>query len=190
VPRHTVESLKLGQPVRLLTGHEEPDKLPPADGRIVYIAVQAQPETGNFMVKARFDNKGLKLRANTAVQLQVQTTPEAKHLVVKDVALLEDTEPPTVVIVEKIENKEKKNEKGEAEKVEKIGTARRLQATVGLRDVARHLVEISKLVDPESKKEVPVAGTHVIVKGAHGLETGDKVNVEEEKKEEEKKESK
>ena len=34
-------------------------------GKVVFIAVQAQPDTGNFAAKVRFPNPGLRLRANT-----------------------------------------------------------------------------------------------------------------------------
>src|SRR5579885_1395814 len=63
VPPHTAAKLALGQPARLVKNDGSGPR-----GQVTYIAVQAQPETGNFVVKARFPNPDLKLRSNTVLR--------------------------------------------------------------------------------------------------------------------------
>ena len=67
---------------------------------------------------------------------------------------LEDQDPPAVVVVDKLETK-KVVEDGE-EKEQKLGVARRLLATVGVRDREWHVVEILALKDPDKKESVPL----------------------------------
>ena len=63
---------------------------------------------------------------------------------------------------------------------EKVGTARRLQAEVGVRDREKGRVEIVRLVDPEKKAPAPApAEAWFVADGAHGLQDGDAVKVEE-----------
>jgi RND family efflux transporter MFP subunit len=189
VPRHTAEHLAVGQPARLVTNEKPEKEESPRDGKVVYIAVQAQPETGNFVVKVRFPNKDLRLRANSVVRVEVQTAPEKKRLTIPEVALLEDQDPPAVVVVVE---KEKEDDKG---KKEMVTVALKLEATVGVRDRAHGRVEILKLVPPEEKeghepeppekkegaekKDFSIEGTKFIVEGGQGLKTDDQVKVEE-----------
>jgi RND family efflux transporter MFP subunit len=179
VPRHTAARLSVGQPARLVGGSEKESE-PANTGKIVFIAVQAQPETGNFLVKVRFPNKDMKMRANTVVRVEVQTQPEEARLTIPESALMEDSDPPAVVIVTDIE--EKKNEKGEAEK---LGKARIVSAIVGIHDPARKLVEIKRLERSEEgkKSEIPIKDAQIVVIGGRGLKDGDAVRIEEKKEE-------
>src|SRR5205823_1050948 len=60
---HAATKLRLGQNAKVLFKDlPEANKETPG-GTIVYIGVQAQTETGNFLIKARFPNKDLRYRA-------------------------------------------------------------------------------------------------------------------------------
>jgi len=144
-------------------------------GKVIFIAPQAQAETGNFAVKARFSNREARLRGNTVVRVYVETKREEKRLTIPVAALMEDQAQPTVVVV-MTEKKE-----GTDEIVMK---ARRLEATVGVRNNKR--VELLKLTDPEKKQTVPINGLIFVVDGGHGLHDGDPVKIKEEEPEEEK----
>jgi RND family efflux transporter MFP subunit len=168
------DRIKFGQSARLLVKDQtDPDK-DTLQGSITYVAVQAQPDTGNFLVKARFDNKGMRYRANQIVRLDVQVQEAKKRLVVPQAALFEDHDPPFTVIAQDKESK--KNKDGESEA---IGKARRVFAYPGVRDRVNQKVEILRLEDPEKKEAIPVAGAEFIVEGGHGLRTGDALKIEE-----------
>jgi RND family efflux transporter MFP subunit len=177
VPQHTTALLQVGQAARIVNGAAPADEEKAANGKIAFIAVQAQPETGNFAVKVRFPNPGLKLSANRVLRVQVLTTPRKERLTIPDAALLEDQEPPLVVVVQDVRT-EKKDGKDET-----LGTARKLRPVLGVRDRSRHVVEIVGLEDPESKeneKKEKVTPEKVlfVVEGAHGLQSKDEVKVE------------
>jgi HlyD family secretion protein len=175
VPPHTRARLVEGQSARFVRvkANGEPD-LGPADGKVVYLARQAQTDTGNFAVKVRFPNKDGRLLANTVIRVQVETQAEKERTTVPEAALLEDQDPPGVIVIDKLETK--KNAEG---KEEKVGVARRLQATVGVRDREWHVVEILGLKD--DKQAVPLTEeTLVVTKGAHGVRDGDAVRIAEE----------
>ena len=156
-------------------------------GEVAFLAVQAEPETGTFAVKVRFQNPGAKLRANAVQSVEVQIEPEKERWTVPEAALLEDQYPPVVVIAER----EKDGEKSVK--------ARRLLATVGVRDRRQGLVEILGLKElpeeekgkeekdkeekdkeeKEKKKPVPaVKDAQFVIEGAHGLQDGDVLKVE------------
>jgi RND family efflux transporter MFP subunit len=97
VPPSQVYRLKLGQPAQIVLSEPPESKAP--DGRVVFIAVQAQAESGSFPVKVRFPNPGLRLRANTLVRVRIQTEPPKKRLVIPEAALQEDEDPPGVILV-------------------------------------------------------------------------------------------
>src|SRR5262249_45742554 len=67
VPPHLASRLALEQAAKVVSSQ--------AAGQVVFIAVQAQPDTGNFAVKVRFPNADLKLRANGVVRVRVLTSP-------------------------------------------------------------------------------------------------------------------
>jgi len=165
VPPRTAARLDTTKKARL-----NPDS--PADGRVVFVAEQAQAEGGNFVVKVRFPNPKEKLRANQLLRIEVQTEPERERLVIPEEALLEDEEPPTVMVV--------------AQDKEGKAIARRLEATVGVRE--KGLVEIKELEDPKTHKKVELAGLQFVTEGVHGLHDDDKIKVEDEKEKEKEKE--
>jgi multidrug efflux pump subunit AcrA (membrane-fusion protein) len=142
-------------------------------GKVVFIAAQAQPDTGNFLVKVRFPNEALLLRANQVTRARVLTQGEEARVTIPEAALLEDQDPPGVVVAEDVQVK--KDHDG---KDQHIGKARVLRAHLGIRDRARHVVEVLRLEDPETKEAFPVVGTQYIVEGGHGLHNGDLVKLE------------
>jgi RND family efflux transporter MFP subunit len=188
-PPESVSRLALNQPAWLTIGQksEEPAESAPK-GKVVFIAVQAQPDTGNFLVKVRFPNPELSLRANLVARVQVQTQPEKKRLVVPEAAVLEAEDEPTVVIAEDV--KKETNKEG---KEEKVGKAKKLHATLGVRGTVgegehkKRVVEILGLEDPEEdpKKKEKFDPTEVlyIFEGGRGLHDDDPVRLEEEEKE-------
>ena len=116
-------------------------------------------------------------RVNQVVRrLDVETQKEKNRLVIKESALMEDQDPPFVVIAQDVEVK--KNKDGHDEK---IGKARKVNAYLGVRDREHRTVEILRLEDPEKKEAIPVAGTLFILDGGHGLHDGDLVKIEEAK---------
>jgi RND family efflux transporter MFP subunit len=180
VPPHTAARLALNQPARLVGRDDVPaTSSAGGQGKVIYISEEAQPETGNFAVKVRFVNKDLKLRSNTVQRLEVQTQPEKERFTIKEAALIEDQDPPVVVIIEKLETIKNK----ETDKDEEIGVARRLRATIGVRNRRQGVVEILSLEDPETKQTFSVEDANFVIEGGQGLETGDKVKLEAEEEE-------
>jgi len=152
------------------------------EGEVVFIAQQAEPDTGQFAVKVRFPNRAQffwqrEWRANTVVQVQVSTQHRPKTWVIPLTALLEDQEPPTVVAVRDL-----KTEKNEEGKEEKLGKAQLLSAEVGLRD-QEHVEILSLKTRGEKKEPVAIQDVLFITKGAQGLHDDDPVKVEEEEEE-------
>ena len=178
VAPHTRARLALDQAARFVRVKENGQpELAPANGKVVYLAPQAQTDTGNFAVKVRFPNKDGRLLANTVIRVQAQTQPEKERVTIPEGALLEDQDPPAVVVVDKLETK-KVVEDGE-EKDQQFGVARRLIATVGVRDREWHVVEVLALKDPKTKASVPLEDVLVVTKGAHGLRDDDPVRLQE-----------
>src|SRR5262249_15053614 len=138
-----------------------------AQGKLVFLAEQAQPDTGNFYVKVRFPNRELRLRANSVVRVEVLTEPEKKRLTIPEAALQEDQDPPIVIVAADV-----KTEKDSAGKEEKIAKARKLQAILGVRDRDRHVVELLRLIDPESHEAVDLHDQLFVIEGGHGLRNG------------------
>jgi RND family efflux transporter MFP subunit len=179
VPPHTAARLKLNQEARIAAKEEPSNKTPSSSkGKITFIAVQALPETGNFAVKVRFPNRELKLRANTVLRVQVLIQPEKKRLTIPEAALLEDQVPPRVIVVQEV--KSVKNAEG---KEEKVGKARKLRVVTGVRDrnQEKPLVEIISLQeDRDQGQNIDPQGVLFVIEGAHGLQDGDSVRLEEE----------
>jgi hypothetical protein len=126
----------------------------------------------------RFPNKDLKLRANAVVRLRVLTKPGKACWALPESALMEDQDPPGVVVVEDVAVR--KNADG---KDEQAGTARRLRAVTGVRDRVLRQVEILRLEDPEKKWQGDLEHALVVVEKGQGLQTGDAVRLEEEEEE-------
>lgn len=144
-----------------------------AEGKVDFIADQAEVETGLIAVKVRFPNRDLKLRANTVTRLRVLTIPDKACWAIPEAALMEDSDPPTVVVVED------KEEKPLADgKTEETGKARRLGAVIGIRDRVKKLVEIVRLEDPEKKWHGDSESTVIVTEKGQGLQTGDAVKLE------------
>ncbi len=178
VPPSLIRKLELHQPA--LSGPVEKDpnvSEPEAEGEVVFIAQQAEPETGNFAVKVRFNNKDAHLRANRVLRIRVQTHPTEERLSLPLTAVNEDEEIPTVVIAENIHTETNADGKEET-----VATARKLQAVLGLRDRSKRQVEIVSLQDPDTEAKTKWQGEvkdqKFIVEGLQGLQTSDKVKLE------------
>jgi RND family efflux transporter MFP subunit len=169
--------LQLGQQARIGGYVKDPSTDAQADpeGKVVYIAEQAEPETGSFAVKVRFPNRDMKLRANSVVRVRILTNPGQACWGVPEAALLEDQDPPGIIVVEDIAVT--KNADG---KDEQTGKARRLQAVIGIRDRVKHQVEIINLVDPDKKWHGDKENAQIVIEKGQGIQTGDAVKLEEE----------
>src|SRR5262245_24448762 len=126
VPPSLVGRLRIGQPARTGGFDSGPGAEPEAEGQVEYIAEQAEPETGNLAVKVRFANKDTRIRANRRLRIRGLTKPGKECLSVRESAVQEDEQRPTMVIVTDI--KTVKNDEG---KEETVGIARRLVAVLG-----------------------------------------------------------
>jgi len=176
VSQHDAGRLDVNQQAGLGGLDDKPGEARTADapGRVVYIADQAEPETGCFAVKVRFPNKDLKLRGNVVCRLRVLTKPGKDYLAIPESALLEDQDPPSVIIVEDI-----KTEKNTDGKNEQTGTVRRMRAKIGVRDRVKKEVAILGLEDPEGKWRGDLDKVQFVTENGQGLETGDAVRLEE-----------
>ena len=147
-----------------------------AAGRVAYVSDKAEPETGCFAVKVRFPNKKARLRGNVVQRVRVNLAdpgkPPEAQLAISEAALIEDQDPPTVVIVEGVETK--KNADG---KDEEVGTARRMRAKVGVHDRVLKQVAVLGLEDPEGKWKGNLEDVLFVTQGAAGLQTGDPVRL-------------
>jgi RND family efflux transporter MFP subunit len=180
-PPAVAARLALGQRAKLsLEETASADAKDAIEGKIAYIAVQSQPETGNVAVKVRFPNPDLRLRANAVVRVFVLTRPEQKRLTIPEAAVMEDLEVPTVVAAVDVETEKKGDEEV------KLGKARKLHAALGVRDRDRRVVEILGLEDPATKEKVDPRGVLFVTEGGHGLQDKDVVEVRNEEKKEEK----
>ncbi|HBI45875.1 MAG TPA: hypothetical protein DDY78_23925 [Planctomycetales bacterium] len=178
VSQRVAVGLKLDQNAGAGGLDEKADEVRTADapGRVVFIAPQAEPETGCFAVKVRFPNKEAHLRGNVVQRVRVLTLPGKDYLALPETALLEDQDPPSVEIVEDV--KTVKSADGKEEQT--VGTVRRLTAIVGVHDRVLHQVAILQLKDPEGKWAGKIEETLFITKNGQGLQTGDAVRLAEE----------
>jgi RND family efflux transporter MFP subunit len=170
---HDARLLALGQTARQ-GGWDAANESGP-EGQVVFIADQAEPETGMFAIKVRFPNRQIHLGANVPRAIRVRVRPGRDCLAIPEEALMEDQDPPVVLVAEDI--KTSKDEKG---KDQQTGTARQLQAKIGMRDRVLHQVEILGLADKEKKWKGNLEEALFIVEKGHGLETGDAVKLEQE----------
>jgi multidrug efflux pump subunit AcrA (membrane-fusion protein) len=175
VPPSVARHLEIGQSARL--GGLDATQVVPGDpeGKVAFIAHEAEPETGNLAVKVRYPNNEAHLRSNVVQRVRVLTRPGKECLAIPESALMEDQDPPTVVVVEDVTTR--KNEEG---KDEQVGKARRLQAVVGYRDRVLHQVEIVRLEDKEKKWKGSIDQALFVIEKGEGLQTGDDVKLEEE----------
>lgn len=173
-PPSLIGRLRVGQPARI--GGFEVSSDTDAEGRVEFIADQAEPETGNFAVKVRFANQLAHLKANRVTRIRVRTQPARECFSLPESAVQEDEEQPTVVVVTK---EQRENDKGE---METVFIAHRLQAELGVRDRLRHQIEIVRLndseKDPAKKWHGEVKDAQFIVEGGQGLQSGDEVKQE------------
>jgi hypothetical protein len=184
VPARSAAMLKLQQEARL-----EGDPAGSEPGHVIFIGVQAQPETGTIAVKVRFPNKKRDRRANTLQRVQVLTNSKSDCLTIPESALMEDTDPPTVNVVETVTEKNKEGKEEEKHRSKKLLAEVGLRGTIIEHDKEEHCVEILGLKDPETKKPLPLTEkTLFVYEGGNGLESGDLIKKEEEHKEEEPKE--
>jgi multidrug efflux pump subunit AcrA (membrane-fusion protein) len=179
VPPRVAQHLKLGQPARI-GGIEEASAgtAPRVEGKVEFIADQAEMDTGNFAVKVRFPNADVHLRGNLTLRVRVLTTPGKAALTLPEASVMEDQDPPAVLVVE-----DYKQEMKEGKEVE-TGKARKLRAKVGIRDRVLHLVEILSLDDPDKKWQGTLETAKFIIEKGQGLRTGDPVKLEVEEEEE------
>jgi RND family efflux transporter MFP subunit len=178
VPPSVVHHLRVGQSAKSGPVERDPNsREPEAAGKVAYIAEQAEPETGNFAVKVRFSNKAARLRANRVLRIGVLTGEPKECLALPESAVMEDEDPPTVVVAEKI-----KTGKNAEQKDETVAVARRLQVELGVRDRKTHAVEIVRLIDPEKAADKKWRGelreAQFVVEGGAGLQTGDALKLE------------
>jgi RND family efflux transporter MFP subunit len=177
-----LESQSSGQPTKPESKEISPvqgKNLASADGRIVFLADQSEVDTGNFAVKARFPNTKLGLRGNLTLRARVLTTPGRAALTLPESALLEDQDPPAVLVVE--DHKETKDKDG---KDMEVGKARKLRAKIGIRDRVLGLVEILDVDDPEKKWQGSLETAKFVVERGQGLKNGDPIRLEVEEEEE------
>lgn len=173
-PPDIVSRLALDQPARLVVEESAAATSGPRPlGKVAFIGVQAQPETGNVAVKVRFPNPELRLRGHAIVHVHVLTRPEQERLTIPEAALMEDLDIPMVVVVQDV-----KIEKSAGEE-HKIGKSRKLQVGLGVRDRDRGIAEILSLEDPATKAKVDPNDLLFVTAGGHGLRNDDMVKVEE-----------
>ncbi|HEV3448599.1 MAG TPA: efflux RND transporter periplasmic adaptor subunit [Gemmataceae bacterium] len=154
-------------------------KAPSATGKLVYIADQAEVDTGNFAVKVRFPNKGLGLRGNNTLRVRVLTAPGKAALTLPESAIREDEDPPTVVVVDNY--KKEVNKEG---KEEETGVARILRVKTGMHDRVLKLVEIVSVEDPEKKWQGDLETARFVTEKGNGLRSGDLIKLEQDEDEE------
>ena len=155
-------------------------KLASASGKVVYIADQAEIDTGNFAIKVRFPNKGLGLRGNTTLRIRVQTNPGKACLTLPEEAVQQDQDPPTVIAVE---NYEKKKINSEDKTESEVGVARILNAKLGIHDRELKLFEIVSVWDTEKKWQGNLETTRFVTEKGNGLRNGDLIKLEQEEDE-------
>jgi RND family efflux transporter MFP subunit len=185
VPPAVARKLKKSQPARVETSAEpaKDRKANDVEGKVEFHAEQAEMDTGNFAVKVRFPNNRLHLRGGITLRIRVLTEPGRAALTLPESAILEDQDPPAVLVVENYK-KEIKKEEGKEDKEVEMGTVRKLRAKLGVRDRVLHLVEILGLDDPEKKWQGTLDTAQFVVERGQGLRNGDAIRLEVEEEEE------
>ncbi len=172
VPTYLVSRLKTQQLARI-GGVDDPQQgnAATAEGKVEFIADQAEADTGNVAIKVRFPNKELGLRANTTLQLRILTNAGKACLTLPESALFEDQDPPAVMVVENYKVITKDGKEIET------GTARKVQVKLGIRDRSLHLVEVVSLRDPENQWRGTLEDAKFVIEKGRGLRTGDPVQL-------------
>jgi multidrug efflux pump subunit AcrA (membrane-fusion protein) len=167
--------LQLGQQARIggLKKEAATDAGADPEGKVVYIADQAEAETGSLAVKIRFPNRDLKFRANSVARVRVLTKPGKACWAVPESALMEDQDPPGISVVE--DAAVTKNADG---KDDQTGKIRRLRAEIGMRDRVLGYVEIVRLYDDEKKWRGDLEHALIVIEKGQGLQTGDAVKLD------------
>jgi RND family efflux transporter MFP subunit len=172
VPPRDVQKLQVGQSARV-GGIDRATADVGPEGRVEFIADQSEIDSGLIAVKVRFPNRELKLRANSVNRLRVLTRSDKVCWAVPEAAVMEDSDPPTVIVVEDKEEKEL-----QGGKTQETGKARRMNVVLGVRDRVKRLVEIVRLEDPDKKWHGDLESTTVVTEKGQGLQTGDSIKLE------------
>lgn len=169
VPPSHIGLISLGEPARIVTTDSRtPVASTAPEGKVVYVAVQGEPDTGSFAVKARFANEDQHLKANTLVFLSIRTDAPRPRLVLPESALLEAQEPPEVLVVTNLRKQDKRE----------LGEVHHYRVLLGVRNRRRHRVEVQGLEPINPAGPVPPIGKALfVVAGGHGLNDGDEVQV-------------
>jgi RND family efflux transporter MFP subunit len=145
-------------------------------GEVAFVAEQAEPDTGCYAVKIRFPNKKPSLRSGEAKRVHVLLKTVNDQWSVPESALMEDERLPAVFVVE---NYKKETKDG---KEEETGTVRRLRVKVGVRSRQVNQVGILRPKDCDAKDaewwSKNVDDVLVVTGRGHGLQTGDKVKLQ------------
>ncbi|HYV38172.1 MAG TPA: hypothetical protein VE988_20975, partial [Gemmataceae bacterium] len=148
-----------------------------AQGKVDFIADQAETDSGNVAVKIRFPNSEMALRANTTLRIRVLTNPGKACLTLPMAAVFEDEDPPTVIVVE--DYKVIKIKKDGKEMEIETGKARKLQVKLGIRDRVLGLVEIISVQDPENKWQGRLEDApKFVTERGRGLRTDDLIQLQ------------
>jgi RND family efflux transporter MFP subunit len=166
VPPRIAGRLKLSQGARLASGE-------PADGKIVFLAAQADPDTGNLAIKVRFANTERRLRANRVQRLQVLTQPVKERLTIPEDSLLEDQS--VALVLGAVKPEKPITGFGRSRR---LALAVRLRPVLGIRDRDARLVEILQLRSAQTGELMSIRDVRFIVEGGHGLHDDDLLKVE------------
>ena len=186
VSQHDATALQVSQPANLGGFDAQPGEIRTLDmaGAVAYVSDKAEPESGCFVVEVCFPNNSPHphLRGGVVQRVRVQTRDGdqvgkllgADGVVLQEDWLIEDHDPPTVIVVDKIETK--KDDEG---KPMEVGTAKRMSAVVVVHDREHKVVGVTGLVDEDGKAYAgPLDKLKFVTKGAQGLETGDPVRLQ------------
>ena len=179
VSQHDAARLDVNQPAGLGGLDDKPDEVRTADaaGRVVYYRRPSRAGDGLFRGQGALPQQGPQpARQRGAAAPRPDAARPGSDLAVPEAALLEDQDPPSVIIVEEL--KTEKNADGEDEQT---GTVRRMRAKVGVRDRVKKKVAIVGLKEhPEDPWQGDLDKVQFVTKNGQGLETGDSVRLEEE----------
>jgi RND family efflux transporter MFP subunit len=163
VPPRLIGRLKLGQ--RAHTGGADKNPQEEARGEVIFIADQAEPDTGNFAVKVRFANADKRLRANSVVRFSLLLQDGKECVSLPETAVQQDTDPPTVVVVTDIKVEENK------EVVKQIDNLQKQQKEATERGDEKKAAELGREIEKLEKNRVTTKGVARRVKAEPGLKS-------------------